>query len=170
MLSALLTASLLSAVPAVGDTLADFTVTDSEGKQAVLSELLKKGDVIVAFFPKAFTGGCTKQMEAFTRRFADVEAKGGTVLAVSSDKAETMKKFKESLKAQFRFIPDPDGKLISLFDVRTPLVGVAKRYNFVIGEGRKVKAVQAGSDAIEPSASITACELRKKTPATDAGQ
>lgn len=53
----LLTMALLSAPPKVGDVVPDFTATDTDGKVHNLTELLKEGPVIVAFFPKAFTPG-----------------------------------------------------------------------------------------------------------------
>jgi peroxiredoxin Q/BCP len=83
------------------------------------------------------------------------------VLAVSMDDAATLKKFKESLKAQFAFVPDPEGKIVSLFDVKMPVMSLALRYTFVIGADRKVLQVQSGSDAIDPSAAVAACPLRK---------
>ncbi len=77
------------------------------------------------------------------------------------DDAATLKKFKESLKAQFAFVPDPEGKIINAFDVKMPVLSLAQRYTFVIGEGRKVLAMSSGSDAIDPSAAVAACPLRK---------
>ncbi len=53
----LLTGLLAAATPKVGDVAPDFTATDTDGKAYTLSELVKEGPVIVAFFPKAFTPG-----------------------------------------------------------------------------------------------------------------
>jgi peroxiredoxin len=58
MLIPVLVAGLFSgAIPQAGDTAPDFTVTDTAGNSYTLSEMVKQGPVIVAFFPKAFTGG-----------------------------------------------------------------------------------------------------------------
>jgi thioredoxin-dependent peroxiredoxin len=57
MVLSLLTSVFLGASPKVGDVAPDFTAADSDGKKLQLSEMLKTGPVIVAFFPKAFTGG-----------------------------------------------------------------------------------------------------------------
>ena len=57
LLPILVTGLFSSAVPQVGDTAPDFTVTDTDGKAHTLSEMVKTGPVIVAFFPKAFTPG-----------------------------------------------------------------------------------------------------------------
>ncbi len=57
MLMGLLTGLLLGAVPNAGDVAPDFTAKDSDGKTHTLSQMVKDGSVIVAFFPKAFTAG-----------------------------------------------------------------------------------------------------------------
>ncbi len=57
MLMGLLTGLLLGAIPNAGDVAPDFTVKDTDGKSLTLSQLVKGGAVIVAFFPKAFTSG-----------------------------------------------------------------------------------------------------------------
>ncbi len=57
LLPMLVTGFFSSAIPQVGETAPDFTVTDTDGKPLTLSQLVKQGPVIVAFFPKAFTGG-----------------------------------------------------------------------------------------------------------------
>jgi len=53
----LVTGFFSGAIPQAGETAPDFTVTDTDGKQHTLSHLVKQGPVILAFFPKAFTGG-----------------------------------------------------------------------------------------------------------------
>jgi thioredoxin-dependent peroxiredoxin len=94
------------------------------------------------------------------------------MVAVSMDDAETMKKFKESLKAEYPMIPDKDGKVVGAYDVKTGPLPFAQRFTFVIGQDRKVLSVQSGGDAIDPAGSIKACPLRphddKGKP--DAGQ
>ena len=87
------------------------------------------------------------------------------VLAVSMDDRDELKKFKAELKAPFAMVPDPDGKLVKLFDVKMPIVSHAQRYSFVIGSGRKILKVQSGSDAIDPTEAIAACPLHKPSGA-----
>ncbi|MBE4751841.1 redoxin domain-containing protein [Corallococcus sp. ZKHCc1 1396] len=162
MLIPLLVVGLVSAaIPQVGDTAPDFTVKDTVGTSYTLSEMVKTGPVIVAFFPKAFTGGCTKELTAYRDRYKDIEKVQGQVLAFSTDDAETLARFKAELKAPFAFIPDPDGKVVAAYDVKMPVVTVSKRYTFVVGEDRKVLKVDEGKDAIDPTGAIVACPLRK---------
>ncbi|MBJ6759835.1 peroxiredoxin [Myxococcaceae bacterium JPH2] len=162
MLIPLLVAGLVSAaIPQVGEVAPDFTVKDTTGAVHTLSEMVKQGPVIVAFFPKAFTSGCTKELTAYKDRYAEVEKLQGQVLAISMDDAETLTRFKTDLKAPFPFIPDPEGKLVGAYDVKMPVLSLAKRYTFTVGEGRKILKVDSGGDAVDPTGAITACPLRK---------
>ena len=92
----------------------------------------------------------------------------GQVLAISGDSQETMKEFKESLKAEYPFIADPEARLMKLYDVKYPLFTVAARWSFVVGDNRKVIKVFSGSDAIKAEDTIAACGRPKKSEAIEA--
>ena len=81
------------------------------------------------------------------------------MLAVSSDDAATLQKFQAATGAPGRFVPDTDGKIMKAFHAKVPLLKYASRITFVIGEGRKVLAVQTGSEAIDPAGAIQACPV-----------
>jgi len=81
------------------------------------------------------------------------------------DDAATMKKFKESLKADYAMVPDPDGKVVGAYDVKTGPLPFAQRFTFVVGQDRKILQIQSGSDAIDPGGAIKACPLRKPVDA-----
>jgi peroxiredoxin Q/BCP len=98
-------------------------------------------------------------MTAYRERYAELEKKGAQVLAVSMDDRETLARFKKELNAPFPFLPDPEGKVAALFGVKGEKL--ADRKTFVIGEGRKVLAIEAGMFAIDPDHAIAACPLRK---------
>lgn len=151
-----LVAALLSATPAVGELAPDFTVKDIDGKELTLSKLVEQGPVIIAFFPKAFTGGCTKEMQSYRDRFAEVQKLKGHVIAVSMDDAATLVKWRAELKAPQTFVADPDGKLVKLFDAKMPVLSMAQRHTFVIGNGRKILEHTEGSDSIDPSKAVAA--------------
>ena len=70
--------------------------------------------VILAFYPKAFTPGCTKQNAAFRDRFAEVEKKGATVLGISTDDVETQKRFKAEMKLPYPLLSDGDGAVLAI--------------------------------------------------------
>jgi len=156
-----LVAALLAAAPSVGQIAPDFTVKDIDGNELTLSKLVEQGPVILAFFPKAFTGGCTKEMQAYRDRHDEIQKLKGKVLAVSMDDAATLAKWRAELKAPQTFVADPEGKLVKLFDAKMPVLGMAQRHTFVIGPGRKVLEHTEGSDSIDPSKAVSACSLRK---------
>ncbi len=132
-MTALICALLLGIAPLkVGDVAPDFSAVDAAGTPFSLHELLKEGLVVLAFYPKAFTPGCTKEMSTFSGRFAELHEKGVAVVAVSGDDAETLKRFKQELKAAYLFVPDPKAKLMELYQVRAWPTKWAKRVTFVI--------------------------------------
>lgn len=160
-----LLALLLGGTPLkAGDRAPDFTLPDTDGKPVTLSKLLEKGPVILAFYPKAMTPGCTKQNEAFRDRLGDVEARGAQVVGISTDPVAKQKEFKASSRIPYPLLSDPKGEVVAQYAGKMRLLGVANRANFVIGQDGKVSAVIEGSDAIDPSGAIAACPLRKGTP------
>lgn len=82
------------------------------------------------------------------------------MIAISTDRVETQKRFRESLKAPYHFIADDDAFLVKLFDVKVFLFTLAKRVTFVIGPGLKVLSVQEGGEALDPSGAVAACSLK----------
>jgi peroxiredoxin len=81
------------------------------------------------------------------------------VIAVSTDDAKALAQFKAQLKAPFSFVSDEKVELTKVYDVKMPVMSLAQRYTFVIGEGRKILKVESGSDAIDPSGAVESCPL-----------
>lgn len=138
----------------VGDRAPDFTATDTEGRAVVLSKLLANGPVVLTFYPKAFTSGCTKQMKQYgelQNSFSSVRAQ---IVAVSADDLETQRKFRADTNALFPYIADPEGRIIELYGIKTPVVTFAKRTTFVIGADGLIKAIRAGDDVIDVPATL----------------
>ncbi len=156
-------AALLGAAPIkVGDRAPDFTLPDTDGKPTTLSKLLEGGPVILAFYPKAFTPGCTHQNENFRDHIAEVTAKGAQVVGISVDDVDTQRRFKAEHRLPFPLLSDKGGKVSELYSGKMPLVGLSKRANVVIGEDGLVKAVVEGGDAVDPTSAIASCPLRRK--------
>jgi thioredoxin-dependent peroxiredoxin len=146
----------------VGDRAPDFTLPDTEGAPVTLSEVLKSGPVILAFYPKAFTPGCTQQNQNFRDKFAAVQEKGAQVLGISVDDVATQRRFKAEYKLPYPLLSDEGGKVAAQYSGKMPVVGLAKRANVVVGQDGKVQALVEGSDAIDPNSAIGQCPLRKK--------
>ena len=142
--------------PQPGDPAREFSLPASTGKTIKLADYLGKNTVVLAFFPKAFTGGCTKEMSGLRDshdQFAGAEAK---IFGVSMDNVETQGKFADSLKLPFPLLADPDGKVVRAYGVYND-AGYANRVTFVIGKDGKVAKVIEGKDAIDPSLTLGAC-------------
>jgi thioredoxin-dependent peroxiredoxin len=155
-------ALVLAAGLKAGDKAPDFTLPDTEGKPVTLSKLLEQGPVILAFYPKAFTPGCTKQNSNFRDKYAEVEKKGAQVLGISVDDVATQRRFKTDYKLPYPLLSDVGGKVASQYTGTVAVLGYANRSNVVIGQDGKVVQVIEGSDAIDPNGAIALCPLKKK--------
>lgn len=141
---------------AVGDVAPDFSLSATNGKTEKLADYRGKKTVVLAFFPKAFTGGCTKEMSNLRDVHPQIADASAQVFGISMDNLETQKKFSESLTLPFPLIADPEGVAVKAYGVANP-AGYANRVTFVIGKDGKVTSVIEGKDAIDPTATLSAC-------------
>src|SRR3954465_12927689 len=96
ILASTLAASPATAALKVGDKAPDFTTTGAVGGKEFklhLAEQLKKGPVVLYFFPKAFTSGCTAEAHAFSESIADFKKAGAQVIGMSADNLPTLEQF-----------------------------------------------------------------------------
>ena len=114
-----------------------------------LAEALKKGPVVLYFFPKAFTQGCTIEANAFAEASPKFAALGARVIGILHDDIDTLKRFStEACRDQFAVGSDPRGATIKAYDAASLLPGVANRISYVIGQDGKVVFTHQGSDPI----------------------
>jgi peroxiredoxin Q/BCP len=92
-----------------------FTLTDAEGKRISLKDFRGK-NVIVYFYPKDDTPGCTKEAQAFRTLWKKIQKKNAVVLGVSPDGAESHRKFIGKYKLPFTLLSDPDKKTMSKYE------------------------------------------------------
>ena len=129
------------------------------GGKVSLGDYRGKQTVVLAFFPKAFTGGCTKEMTNWGQVFDKLGASDAKIFGVSTDDLETQKKFAASLSLPFPLLADPDGIAAKAYGILA--VGYAVRTTFVIGADGKVLKIVDGKDAIDPSPALEACARKK---------
>ncbi len=84
-------------IPAAGDTAPDFTLVTTTGQPVTLSSFRGNKNVLVAFFPLAFTNTCSAELAGFTTDFAAFESAGVAVIPVSVDAVPSLKAWKEKL-------------------------------------------------------------------------
>lgn len=119
---------------AVGAQAPNFTTTDDEGKTISLSDFAGKV-VVLYFYPKDDTPGCTKEAQSFRDKYADYQGKDMVVLGVSMDDQASHKMFKEKYGLPFQLLVDTDGAITKAYDVEGG--GYSKRVTYVIdGEGK----------------------------------
>jgi peroxiredoxin len=92
-------------LPPIGSAAPDFTLASTSGQNVTLSELRGK-NVLLAFFPLAFTGTCTKEMGAFTEDFGKFQSANTVVLPISVDSVPTLKEFKAKEKIGIDLLSD----------------------------------------------------------------
>src|SRR6202043_2017953 len=132
MLAAPLYAALKPGVQAP-DFTTDATLAGKPFKFS-LADALKKGPVVLYFYPAAFTKGCTIEAHEFADAVDQYKALGATVIGVSHDNIDTLKKFSVSeCRSKFPVAADGDAKIIKQYDATMPLVStMANRVSYVI--------------------------------------
>jgi len=99
-----------------GTSAPDFTLTDQNGKKVTLSKL-KGSPVVLYFYPKDDTPGCTKEACGFRDAFADYKRAGATILGVSPDSMESHTKFAKKFDLPFALLADADRKVCEAYGV-----------------------------------------------------
>lgn len=94
----------------------DFTLPDQNGQPRKLSEYLGQR-VILYFYPRDMTAGCTKQACAFAELYPQFREKGAAVLGISKDSVASHKKFEEKYGLPFVLLSDPEKTVIQAYDV-----------------------------------------------------
>ena len=130
----------------VNDKAPDFTLQDENGKEVSLKSL--RGKVVVLYFyPRADTPGCTVEACAFRDTYKQMQKTGAVLLGVSPDTPKAQKKFQDKFKLPFSLLADADKKVADLFGVLQEknmygkkVMGIA-RTTFVIGPDGKIQHI-----------------------------
>ncbi|HTY86311.1 MAG TPA: peroxiredoxin [Candidatus Acidoferrum sp.] len=141
----LLTAKALAAPPKTGDPAPAFSGQDQDGQAVNLADFTGKKIVLLYFYPKDNTPGCTKEACGFRDRLGSLQKDNVEVIGVSFDSAASHKQFIAEYKLNFRLLPDPDGKIADAYGVRIQGKNMAKRVSFLIGlDGKIVHVTDSG--------------------------
>jgi thioredoxin-dependent peroxiredoxin len=148
--ASLASSAVLSALP-VGASAPDFTTEAALGGTVTrfsLADALKKGPVVLYFYPKAFTEGCTVEAHEFAEATPRFNALGATVIGMSNDDIGTLKKFSvEACRNKFAVGADAGGRIMGEYDAKlTQAPGYADRISYVISPEGKVIYVYASLD------------------------
>lgn len=132
---------------AAGETAPDFTLTDQARKEWKLADHVKKGDVVLCFFPLAFTSTCSTEMKCVNDEIAGWQRRGATVVGVSCDSFASLKAWADQMGLKQTLLSDIHRKVCRAYGLYWPELNVSSRGTVVIGksaDGRgRVKWVQA---------------------------
>jgi peroxiredoxin Q/BCP len=123
-----------------GDTAPDFTLQDQSGTEVSLSGLLAAGPVVLFFYPKAMTTGCTKESCHFRDLAGEFAEVGAQRVGISADKVAKQAAFDAKHTLGYPLLSDPDRAVASQFGVKRMGPLMNKRATFVIGTDRTVLA------------------------------
>jgi peroxiredoxin Q/BCP len=139
----------------VGDKAPDFTLPGSDGKTYKLSDFKGKQAVVIAWFPKAFTGGCTKECKSIHAAADNLKKLKVAYFTASVDSPEQNEKFAKSLELDYPILSDPEKKVAQTYGVVHEGRNVAERWTFYVDKEGIIKAIdkdvqkrteQAGTD------------------------
>jgi thioredoxin-dependent peroxiredoxin len=128
---------------AKGDSAPDFEAPDHDGKPFRLSSL-RGGSVVLYFYPKADTPGCTLEGKGFRDAYAEFQQKKVQIVGVSVDECDDQKAFRAKYGFPFPLVADKEQKVGGLYGVLGP-GGHARRVTFLIDPAGKVVEVVEGS-------------------------
>lgn len=127
----------------VGDKAPDFTLTNDKGETTSLADF-KGQRVVVYFYPRANTPGCTKEACDFRDSLAQLNSAGIAVVGISPDKVEALAKFRDEHELNFPLLSDPDKEVMKSYGA----FGEKKNY------GKVVQGVIRSTFLVEPDGTI----------------
>ncbi|QIL92014.1 redoxin domain-containing protein [Microbulbifer sp. SH-1] len=145
---------LVAVVPAmaveVGEPAPEFSLQASDGKTYTLSDFKGKQAVAIAWYPKAFTKGCTIECKSLAENGHLIREYDVAYFMASTDEVEENKKFAAEQKADFPLLSDPTGAVAETYGVKMPVLNMAKRVTFYIGKDGKILKID---ENIKPATS-----------------
>lgn len=127
--------------PKAGDKAPNFTAQDQDGKAVSLADFKGKQAVLLYFYPKDNTPGCTKQACGLRDSLNDLKQQGVAVLGVSMDDAKSHKKFIADHNLNFPLLVDTDGKITDTYGAKHSNGKMARRVSFMIDKSGTITHV-----------------------------
>ena len=121
-----------------GSRAPEFVLSDQDGREVSLSDLLQDGPLILYFYPADFTPGCTKEACSIRDVHNDIQAVGLNVVGVSPQDADSHQRFREEHQLPFVLLSDPEKVAIKMYDVDGPFGVGVRRATFLINQDRTI--------------------------------
>jgi len=124
-----------------GDLAPVFEAADQHGTKIRLDSFRGKSNVVLYFYPKDGTPGCTAQACSLRDGYRAIEQAGAVVIGVSADNEQSHAEFAAKHKLPFSILADPKHEIIRQYGVGMPLIGISKRVTFLIGKDGVIRTV-----------------------------
>ena len=139
-----------------------FKLPTQEGKDFDLSS--RKGQwTVLYFYPKAGTPGCTTQACAFRDKIQKIRDQGADVFGLSADSVKDQAKFHQEHHLNFTLLADEDAKVVKLYGSKMPLMGMSKRWTFILDPEIKIRAIDKDVDPAMDADKVAAQIAKLKT-------
>lgn len=138
----------------VGDTAPDFSLLDERGLPVGLKNYLGKKVVVLYFYPKDFTSGCTAEACSFRDDYKHIQDKGAVVIGVSLDGVESHLRFSEKYMLPFTILSDHKKEVAKAYGVLGVGGFLAKRVTFIINKDGKITHVFTKVDVKQHSEEV----------------
>ncbi len=145
-----------------GEQAPPFDLPGSDGRRHALADYRGR-PLVVFFYPKAMTPGCTRETRAFAERYPEFRALGAEVLGISADPPEVQARFAEKLAVPFPLLSDPEARVIRAWGAYGTKNFYGKkregtlRHTYVLdGEGRVVAAIRRAKPEEHPEKALRA--------------
>ena len=162
----LVTAPVVAAELKAGDKAPDFKLPGSDGKSYSLKDFAGKKAVVIAWFPKAFTGGCTAECKNMKEEGETIRKFDVAYFTASTDTPKVNKEFAKELGLDYPILSDPSKKVAQAYGVVHEKRPVAERWTFFIGKDGKIlhidKKVQTKSHGKDIAATLKKLGVEEK--------
>ena len=138
----------------------DFEATAHTGEKVRLSDFRGK-IVVLYFYPRAMTPGCTREGIRFNQLADEFEKHGAVILGISTDPPERNKRFAEKHGVRFLLLSDPEGEIARAYGVLRPNGKSAERVTFIIDKDGVIRAVLRNIRPAEKHADLALEEVRR---------
>ena len=124
----------------LGGRAPEFTLPDQDDQSVSLSNLLRRGPLILYFYPADFTPGCTREACLMRDLHGELEQAGLNLAGVSPQKPATHRRFRDTYHLPYTLLSDVEKVVISMYDVRGPLGIGVRRATYLIDQARYIRA------------------------------
>jgi peroxiredoxin Q/BCP len=123
----------------VGDQIPLFKLSDQDGNQVHIQDFFERGPLVIYFYPKDDTPGCTAQACSFRDAYQDFSEAGAEVIGISSDSISSHKKFSTQYRLPFLLLSDENGRIRKKFGVPKSMGFMTGRVTYVVSKDGTVR-------------------------------